>query len=233
MIQTVASTGSTNADLLAAARDGAGEGTWLRAICQTGGRGRLERSWVSPPGNLYASTIVRLRAGDPSPPSLALVAAIALHEVASAYARSSNLTLKWPNDLLAGGAKLAGILLERQGDTVVIGFGLNLASHPSLADRLATSLARLTGAAPDPEALCAVLADAFAHWIARWRSGGLDEVRREWLDRAHPIGTAIATTGLTGAVQGCFDGLEGDGSLRLRLADGTFETVRAGDVSLI
>ena len=85
MIRVVASTGSTNADLLAAVRSGAVEGTWLRADQQTGGRGRADRSWVSPPGNLYASTVVRLLPGDPPAPGLALVAGVALQEVAAAY----------------------------------------------------------------------------------------------------------------------------------------------------
>src|SRR3954463_8944234 len=124
-IRTVAETGSTNDDLAALARAGAPAGSGLRAGRQTGGRGRQGRAWDSPAGNLHASTLVRLRPEDPPAPSLALAAAIALHEAAAAFAPQAELVVKWPNDLLAGGDKLAGILLEREGDAVVIGFGVN------------------------------------------------------------------------------------------------------------
>src|SRR5436853_1339519 len=112
-ILTVAETGSTNDDLASLAREGAAEGLWLRAERQTGGRGRQGREWHSPAGNLYASTLVRLRPADPPAPTLALVAAVALHEVASAFAGGARIEIKWPNDLMVGGAKLSGILLER------------------------------------------------------------------------------------------------------------------------
>src|SRR5687768_16834440 len=111
-IRTVAETGSTNDDLASLAREGAPEGSWLRAIRQSGGRGRQGRDWHSPPGNLHASTLVRLRPGDPPAPTLALVAAVALHEVASALVVAGvEIEIKWPNDLLVAGAKLSGILL--------------------------------------------------------------------------------------------------------------------------
>ncbi len=227
MIRTVSETGSTNDDLAALAREGAAEGLWLRAERQTGGRGRQGRAWVSPPGNLYASTLVRLRPGDPPAPTLALAAAVALHEAASLHA--PGILIKWPNDLLAGGAKLSGILLERAGDAVVIGFGVNLAHHPTDIERPATSIAALAGAAPEPAAFLEILADAFARWLGRWRSEGLSPIRRAWLAAAHPVGTALTAAG----EEGLFGGLDESGALRLRLADGTVRTVHAGDVFLI
>jgi BirA family biotin operon repressor/biotin-[acetyl-CoA-carboxylase] ligase len=228
VIRSVAQTGSTNADLLAEAQAGAPEGLWLRAESQTGGRGRVGRSWQSPPGNLYASTIVRLHAAEPEAATLALVAAVALEEVASAYAGPGRLLLKWPNDLMAGHAKLAGILLERAGDAVVIGFGVNLAHHPENLERPTSSLAALGGAAPDPGAFLLDLAESFARWLARWRGEGLAPVRARWLERAHPIGSALAAHG----TEGLFEGLDADGALLLRRADGGVETIRAGDVFL-
>ena len=227
-IRTVAETGSTNADLLAEARSGAPEGLWLRAEAQSGGRGRVGRTWLSPPGNLYASTIVRLHAGEPEAATLALVAAVALEEVASAYAGAGRLQLKWPNDLMAGPAKLAGILLERADDAVVIGFGVNLAHHPENLERQTASLHGLGVAAPDPGSFLIDLAEAFARWIARWRGEGLAPVRARWLERAHPIGSALSANGR----EGLFDGLDTDGALLLRHADGSVETIRAGDVFL-
>src|SRR5687768_9113601 len=215
VIRTVSETGSTNDDLAVLARQGAEEGLWLRAERQTGGKGRQGRAWQSPAGNLHASTLVRLRFGDPPAPSLALVAAVALHEAASLHA--PGIRIKWPNDLLAGEAKLAGILLEREDDAVVIGFGVNLAGHPRDLDRPATSLAALAGAAPEPGDFLELLAETFARRLARWRSQGLAAIRRAWLDAAHPIGTALSTP----EGDGQFDGLDESGALKLRLSDGT------------
>ncbi len=228
MIQSLRETGSTNADLLALAPTGTPEGTWLRADRQTGGRGRLGRVWLSPPGNLYASTIVRPLPGDPPPVTLALVAAVALEEVAAAYAGAGRLQLKWPNDLMAGGAKLAGILLEAGGGAVVIGFGVNLAHHPDSLERPTISLAALGAGAPNPAAFLIDVADAFARWLGRWRGEGFEPVRLRWLQRAHPIGSPLRTS----EVEGLFEGLDHDGALLLRHADGRIETVRAGDVAL-
>lgn len=170
---------------------------------------------------------MRLGLGDPSAPTLALTAAVALHEAASLWAEE--VRIKWPNDLVAGGAKLAGILLEREGDAVVIGFGVNLAHHPEGMDRPVTSIAALAGTAPEPGAFLEALADGFARWRGRWRQEGLVPIRRRWLEAAHPLGTALTAAG----EEGLFDGLDESGALRLRLADGAVRTVHAGDVFLI
>lgn len=170
---------------------------------------------------------MRLRPGDPPAPTLALVAAVALHETAAPFA--SGIFVKWPNDLMAGPAKLAGILLERAEDAVVTGFGVNLAHHPQDLGRPAASLAALAGAAPEPGPFCDLLADAFARWLACWRAEGLRPVRAAWLAAAHPVGTALSTA----AGDGLFDGLDEGGALRLRLADGTVRSLAAGDVFLL
>lgn len=231
-IRTVPETGSTNDDLASLAREGASEGVWLRAERQSGGRGRQGREWHSPPGNLYASTLVRLRPGDPPAPTLAMVAAVALHEVAAAFAGGRRIEIKWPNDLMAAGAKLSGILLDRVDDSVIVGFGVNLADHPAETGRPATSLAAL-GAAPDPALFLEALAEGFARWLARWRGEGLAPVRERWLAAAHPAGTALSTHAAGGArVEGVFEGLEESGALRLRLADGSTHIIHAGDVFL-
>jgi BirA family biotin operon repressor/biotin-[acetyl-CoA-carboxylase] ligase len=239
-IQTVPITGSTNTDLLALAHDGAPEAIWLRAERQTGGRGRHGRVWESPPGNFHASTLVRLHLADPPAPTLALVAAVALHESVSTLFRGNDeeavrkFQIKWPNDLLArsaagGWAKLAGILLERAEDAVVIGLGVNLAHAPTGLDRPATSLASLTGDVPDPAAFLDTLAETFARTLAEWRNDGLAAIRARWLAAAHPIGAPLSTP----AGEGLFDGLDQTGALRLRLADGTVRVIHAGDVFLV
>jgi len=257
-IRTVATTGSTNADLIALAGSGAEEGLWLRAEQQSGGRGRQGRDWVSPPGNLYASTLVRLRSSDPPPATLALVAAVALEEAVRVYLpavfprengdpgsratpsvtlgsrfRGSRLQIKWPNDLLIDGAKLSGILLERSGDAVVIGIGVNLAHHPDLPDRPATSLAA-HGATVDAASFLETLAEAFARWLGKWRGEGLAPIRARWMERAHPPGTALSVRLPDGsATDGLFERLDADGALILRLADGTARVIHAADVFLL
>lgn len=216
--------------MLELARSGAAEGLWLRAERQTGGRGRQGRAWASPEGNLYASTLIRVRPGDPSPATLALVAAVALEEAVSVFVPGARI--KWPNDLLIDSAKLSGILLERAGDAIVIGFGVNLAHHPTGLERPATSLAA-HGNAPDPQLFVETLAESFARWVASWREG-LGPVRDRWLARAHPIGTALTVRLVDGAsLDGLFGGLDANGSLILRLADGTSHAIHAGDVFLI
>lgn len=219
--------------MLALARDGATEGLWLRAERQLAGRGRQGRAWVSPTGNLYASTIVRLRPADPPAATLALVAAVALEETVRQFLRHPAPILKWPNDLLLDGAKLSGILLERAEDAVVIGFGVNLAHYPTDTDRVATSLAA-HGVAVEPGAFLEILAETFARWLSRWRSEGVVVVRDRWVERAHPAGTALTARLPDGSsIDGLFERLDADGALILRLADGTRRVIHAGDVFLI
>ena len=203
------------------------EGLWLRAERQVNGRGRQGRIWVSPAGNLYASTLVRLQPEDPPAPTLALLAAVALHEAVAPYFERTSI--KWPNDLVADGAKLAGILLERQFNAVIIGFGVNLAHHPELPGRAATSLKAVAGAAPEPGPFAETLAEIFARWLARWRQDGHAPVLEAWRAAAHPRGTPLSTS----EGDGLFEGLDETGALCLRLADGTIRVIHAGDVFLI
>lgn len=229
-VRVVGETGSTNVDLLAAAEAGAGEGLWLRAERQNAGRGRVGRSWANGEGNLFASTIVRLQPGDPAAPTLTLVAAVALAEAVSIVA-PGRATIKWPNDLLIAGAKLSGILLERgAGDAVVIGFGVNVLTHPDLPDRPTTSLAA-QGVTITPAAMLDLLRERFAAWLDRWRGNDLPEVRAAWEAMAHPRGTRLRVLLPDGGErEGTFDGLDANGALRLAGRDGAVTLVHAGDV---
>ena len=159
---------------------------------------------------------------------------MALHEVVAAFLPDArDLRLKWPNDLLLGGAKLAGILLERSNEAVVIGIGVNLAHHPDLPDRPTISIAA-QGGTVSPAIFADTLVEAVARWVDRWRHGGVAAVRAAWLQRAHPHGTPIRLHEADGAaVSGLFEGLDGDGALILRLADGRARVIHAGDVFLL
>lgn len=137
--------------------------------------------------------------------------------------------LKWPNDVLLLGKKLAGILLERTGMRVVVGFGVNLAVAPELTDRQCAAL----GGAIGPQAFAPLLAGSFVRLLQLWRESEPRMIVQAWLARAHPVGTRLSVhSSGDELVSGRFDGLEADGALRLRLENGDLEIVRAGDVEL-
>lgn len=209
------------------------EGHWLIADRQTGGRGRQGRGWLDAPGNFMGSTVVWLTPSAPAPSTLSFVAALAVYEAVLGYVSVPRaLELKWPNDLLLGGAKLSGILLERTGNAAVIGIGVNLVAAPHLHDRPARHLAQL-GPAPDRDSFARDLAASFDRELDRWRQFGTDPLLSRWMAAAHPVGLPLSVHASDGArVSGRFDGLEPDGALRLRLADGTCRVIHAGDVSL-
>jgi BirA family biotin operon repressor/biotin-[acetyl-CoA-carboxylase] ligase len=206
------------------------EGGWLVALEQEAGKGRQGRTWVSAPGNFSGTTIVQLRSGDPPAHTLSLAAGLALVEAIDVAVPNQPLMLKWPNDLLVSGKKLAGILLERSGERVAVGFGVNLASAPQLADRGSASL----GGKITTEAFAPLLAASFARLLELWRSNESSALARAWQERAHLTGTRLSVhVSKDEVISGRFGGLEPDGALRLMLDDGSIEVVRAGDVSLI
>jgi BirA family biotin operon repressor/biotin-[acetyl-CoA-carboxylase] ligase len=226
-IRIVERTGSTNADLLNDAN--AVEGDWLVAKSQDAGKGRQGRRWVSAEGNFYGSTLVRLRPSDPPAQILSLAAGLALIEAIDAAVPGQALMLKWPNDLMMTGRKLAGILLERNGERVVAGYGVNLTSAPPLDDRQAAS----RGGVIAPEAFAPLLAASFARLLELWRTSESSALVRAWQERAHLPGTRLTVhIGKDEMLSGRFAGLEMDGGLRLILDNGEIEVIRAGDIAL-
>ncbi|MEM7690424.1 MAG: biotin--[acetyl-CoA-carboxylase] ligase [Pseudomonadota bacterium] len=233
-IQIVEETGSTNADLVATVRTGqAREGQWLVARQQTAGRGRQGREWFDGSGNFMGSTLVGLGTPDPAPATLSFVAALAVHDaVEEALMHASHASLKWPNDVLLGGGKLSGILLELVETHVVVGIGVNLKRAPELADRRTSAVAD-HGPAPSLEWFADRLALCFARRLTIWREKGLAAVLTAFLDLSvHRSGSPVTVHDTDGSrVEGAFVGLdETDGALRLRLADGSERVIRAGDI---
>ena len=230
MIEYLAATGSTSADIASRLREGrfVPEGHWLVADRQTAGRGRLGREWFDGTGNFMGSTVVHLRFGDPDPATLALLAGLVVHQVVVTLPAGGGALLKWSNDLMIGKAKLAGILLERVADSVIVGIGVNLATAPALPDRQTIAL----GGA-DRAVFAADLAGQFDLELSRWRSFGLAPVLRRWLAVAHPIGTRLSVGEASEKpVTGSFVGLTEEGALQLRLADGSTRVIHAGEVRL-
>ena len=182
---------------------------------------------MSAPGNFAGSTLVELRDDDPPAPTLSFAASLALIEAIDVALPGEPLMLKWPNDLMRLGRKLAGILLERSGDRVAVGIGVNLARAPDIPGRKSADLdGRIT-----PEAFAPLIAASFARLLELWREGQPALLAQAWLARAHSIGTPLEVhVDGDAMISGRFDGLEPDGALRLRCEDGRLENVRAGDV---
>jgi BirA family transcriptional regulator, biotin operon repressor / biotin---[acetyl-CoA-carboxylase] ligase len=173
--------------------------------------------------------VVQLRPGDPPAQTLSLVAGLALIEAIDVAVPDQPLMLKWPNDVMLQGRKLAGILLERSGDRVAVGFGLNLATAPRLPDRQGASL----GGQLLPQAFAPLLAGSFARLLGLWRTSEPALLAQAWIARAHPRGTQLTVhSARDEKVSGRFDGIEPDGALRLRRDDGSIDIVRAGEVEL-
>jgi len=220
---------STNTALLS--DNQAVEGDWLIALRQDGGKGRHGRVWQSIDGNFQGSTLVQLRATDAPAPALTLVAGLALIEAAATAAPTAPLSLKWPNDVMLGDAKLAGILLERSGDRVVAGFGVNLAEAPQIDGRKTAALKAYQDIAP--QAFVPLLAGKFAQLLGVWRASDPAQFAQAWLARAHPLGAELEVHSSPGErVAGTFDGIEPDGAMRLKRSDGMIDIIRAGDIHL-
>jgi BirA family transcriptional regulator, biotin operon repressor / biotin---[acetyl-CoA-carboxylase] ligase len=226
---------STNEEALRRARAGAPEGTLVWAREQTGGRGRRGRAWSSPPGNLYLSLLLRPAVPPAQAAQLGFVAAVALAETLRACLPTERqLRCKWPNDLLINGAKVAGILPEaeasgRNVEALVLGMGVNLASHPADTPYPATSL-RAAGSNVTVEALLESLAGGLQLWYRRWQAVGFAPIRARWLDFAAGLGQAIEVRLEGATLLGRFAALDASGALDLELADGAHRLVTAGDV---
>ena len=233
MIEYLAETGSTNADIAARIRAGEflTEGHWLVTDRQLAGRGRGGREWFDGLGNFMGSTLVRPGHGDPSTGTLALVAGLAAHQAIASYLpEGEKAVLKWPNDVMVGAAKLVGILLEREGDAVIVGIGVNLAGAPNIEGRETIALSAF-GAPPDRDIFAGDLARLFELELERWRTFGIEPMVSRWHQVGHPLGTPLEV-GEPGEspLSGAFAGLAEDGALQLRLADGTTRIIHAGEV---
>jgi BirA family transcriptional regulator, biotin operon repressor / biotin---[acetyl-CoA-carboxylase] ligase len=226
---------STNEE--ARRRAGAGDvgPCWLVTTTQTAGRGRLGRQWSSPRGNLFATALLPY----PRPAAEATLAPFAAGLAVIDAARAvgvdvSSLRLKWPNDVLSGGVKLAGILIETgmlHGRLwMAAGFGVNVAVAPERADRATQCLARLAGGdGLTSSRLLSALDISFRARLAILLTDGFGPIRTAWLSSAAHINANVEVNGQTGEITGLAD----DGALVLRQADGSVTHVRAGEISLL
>src|ERR1700724_1462089 len=237
--------GSTNAEAMARARDGERGPIWFVTSEQTAGRGRRHRPWIAPRGNL-ASSILEVIDGSPAvAATLGFAAGLALESALQKVSIEASLrsagsdhmkySLKWPNDVLAGRQKLAGILLEAEAVAdnrlaVVVGIGTNVVAAPEGTPTPATSLAAL-GVHIGAEELFATLSDTWAEFRGIWDQGrGFGEIRRLWLERAAGLGQKVAIQTGGSTVEGTFDTIDDTGCMMVRTTDGKRVPISAGDV---
>lgn len=227
--------GSTMEEARRALRQGEPGRLWVVARSQNAGRGRHGRQWGSPPGNLYASLALTDPCDPAVAPQLGFVAGLALHDAASALLgrKADQLRLKWPNDLLLGGAKISGLLLEGESGAgrfdIILGCGVNIASCP-LDTPYPASFLKV--AAPDAtvEDMLRALADAWATRFDLWsQPGGFGPIRAAWLERAAFLGETITIRLPEGPLSGRFAGIDPTGRLELAASTGR-RLIDAGDL---
>lgn len=222
---------STNAEAARRAAQFAGP-EWILTLRQTAGRGRRGRAWHDPAGNFAASYLFRPEMPPAEAALYSFVTALALQEaLTAATGRADRFALKWPNDVLLHGAKLAGILLESAGPFLTIGIGVNLVGHPD-ADAGAlppVSLLGETGLRVAPEEFLDLLAPAFARWQTQFRTYGFAPIRSAWLARAARLGETITARTVTDTHEGTFEGINESGALILRGPRGA-RAIPAADV---
>ncbi len=237
--QVLASSPSTNAEGLRLAPTLSGP-LWLLTHRQTSGRGRRGRGWVMPEGNFAATLVTRPKGGIGIAAQLSFVAALALHDaLAQACGPTVAIAIKWPNDVLVNGGKVAGILLESSGNgggdpAVAVGIGVNLAAAPAPdvvepGAVLPVSVFGESGYLVTPEDFLDLLAPAFAGWQERLETYGFAPIRNAWLERAARLGEVIVARTGTIERQGVFEGIDESGALLLATPQGRV-AIPAADV---
>jgi BirA family biotin operon repressor/biotin-[acetyl-CoA-carboxylase] ligase len=235
-LEHIGEIGSTSASLSERARAGERGPLWLLADVQVAGRGRNARTWVSPPGNLYVSLLLTDPADPGHLPELSFVLSLALRDAvldAAGLHEDPGLRLKWPNDLMVGGRKTAGLLLEGGAAAgtpfVVAGFGVNIVSHPEGTTHPATNL-RAAGLMLARDGLLAALSDAVTRRLAQWSRGGrFAAIRADWLACAHGLGLPLRVTTARESFDGTFEGIDAAGRLLVATSAGT-RALSAGEV---
>lgn len=227
--------GSTNAEALALGQAGEAGRLWVVSDRQSSGRGRRGNAWSTPPGNLAASLLFAAELAPAVAATLGFVGGLALREALQAVAGGRvRYTLKWPNDVLADGAKLAGILLETeaapQGRIIVVGLGVNVTASPKDAPYPATSLAEL-GESATAEGVFQALSESWMEFERIWDEGrGMARIRERWLESAAGLGRPISVRLGAQTVDGFFETIDDAGQLILRRANGAARAVAAGEV---
>lgn len=225
---------STNSEAARRALAGERGPMWLTARRQTAGRGRQGRVWQGASQNLAATLLITTQKPPMQAAQAAFVAALAAADLAAAFVPPSAVTLKWPNDVLIGGMKACGVLVESGaapagGLWLAIGVGANLADAPTDTPYPATTFGA-HGVRPTPDAALEALDEAFAQWLSVWEGEGFEPLRAAWLSRAHGLGQPASVRLGGEPLDGVIEGMDADGALLLRVETGTLKRITAGDI---
>ena len=203
---------------------------WIIADEQLEGRGRLGRTWVSKPGNLYTTLLLPVTACPAILPQLSFVVALAIRQATASLLPSAPVSLKWPNDCLIAGAKYSGVLLEALvPPCIALGIGINIAHAPENLNRSVTHL-NAFGDAFTPNDVQQALDHSFQHWFAIWnKNAGFEEIRQAWLQHCGHINAEVTVHRASGAATGICVGLAEDGAMLLKHLTTTLK-IHSGDI---
>lgn len=232
-------TDSTNAEARRRAEAGEVGPLWITARRQTAGRGRRGRQWGSDSGNLFTSLLLLTQKSPAEAAQLTFAASLAVADLLDRYVPPALVTIKWPNDVLLDGRKTSGILIESGpapsgGLWLAIGIGVNLSQTPGETERPATCIAEHLAhgvvSAPSVDEAAKALAETFGVWLERWTTLGFQPILDAWIARTPGLHGPCTARLTNETLTGVADGVEADGSLRLKLPDGRLRVISAGDV---
>ena len=232
-------TDSTNAEARRRAEAGEVGPLWITARRQTAGRGRRGRTWESESGNLASTLLLLTRKSPAEAAQLTFAASLAVADLLDRYVPPALVTIKWPNDVLLDGRKTSGILIESGpapsgGLWLAVGIGVNLTQTPGETERPATCIAEHlnhgVASAPSVDEAAKALAETFGVWLDRWTTLGFQPILDAWAARTPGLHGPCTARLTNETLSGMADGVEADGSLRLKLPDGSLRVISAGDV---
>lgn len=227
--------GSTNQVALEYAQNQDGGKLWITASRQLQGKGSRGRTWVSEPGNLFASLLLRNTIKAERLATLTFVASLAVYDALTHFVDEERLSLKWPNDVLMTGAKISGILLENhlqknQDAAIIIGIGINCAHNPKDTTHIATNIHN-SGVKIEPNDVFQILVTAMDKWLNVWDFGNnFTDIRSAWLQRAKGLGSEIIVQMPNGQRTGIFEDLDHNGCLILKTQDNVRHKISTADI---
>ncbi len=225
---------STNLEARRLVEQGVDGPLWILADKQTAGRGRLGRTWTSVTGNLYSTFLFEPRCKPEAVPHLSFVTALAVANAIDAIASQPRVRLKWPNDCLVDGAKIAGILCEvLDRGHVAIGCGINVAAAPVMSAYPATTIDAIVGKAVPVDQVFKIYVETLGASLETWRAGaGFASIAEQWRNRAIGIGETVNLSREQGSITGVMSGIAPDGALLLQLPDQSMRRIYAGDLHI-
>ena len=232
-------TGSTNEDIALLAKQNAEAWTVVQALEQNSGRGRHGKTWDSQRGSLYMSLLLRPAVGSRRWGELSFLSAVAVATILSEYINNQRIEVKWPNDVLINGKKIAGILLEvlnfgAKAPAVVMGIGINISKKPKEFEYPVTCIQDYKNEITSSDEVLTSLLHSIVHWFRIWENDGFDMIRTEWMKRAYKLDGTVEVEGKNGSsAKFKFKGIDAEGAMLLDDENGTRNLYRAGTVRFL